>query len=181
MTTATRNGLLEVLQEAIEQVRKEKQEWETSISEIKENFEASLVQEVDRGNQEFFYREKIIQEAIDNLRKGTNGDQATEETPEPEQKKEPQYSISKEKLEAVEKYLKKHGTARQSDIYKDLGLNAGSVSVALRVLETQDPPKVIRADHKERGSQLWLHHSRVKRETVVHPGEGVSEGRRVAA
>lgn len=56
-------------------------------------------------------------------------------------------------VDAIFDYLKKHGTARQADIARDLRLNSGTVSVALRQLE--DDGHVMAQDLKDRGSVVW--------------------------
>lgn len=105
-------------------------------------------------------RERVVQTAID----GLVGDF------------KPSLAISQKFVDQVEAYLEEVGSARQSDIGTSLGMNSGTVSVALRRL--LDAGKVERSG-KERGSQVWLHSARHEtgRETVVRPGEGVSEGR----
>lgn len=77
-------------------------------------------------------------------------------------------------VEAIFDYLKKHGTARQADIAKDLQLNSGTASLALRQL--QDDGAVSPQDQKDRGSVVWDFVG-TRRETVVHAGEGVRAGR----
>lgn len=89
-------------------------------------------------------------------------------------------SISDERLTKVAKFVTKKGRVRQADIVAELGLNSGTVSVALRRLELDG--KVRQADNKERGSRVWeikesAPAAATMRETRVRPGEGVTEGR----
>lgn len=67
---------------------------------------------------------------------------------------EPLMSISKERLERVQGFLVRQKEARQADIVAATKLNSGTVSVALRKLQVEGKAQM--ADHKERGSQVWI-------------------------
>lgn len=89
-----------------------------------------------------------------------------------------QQKAAQHHIDAIHDYLKKHKTARQADIAKDLQLNSGTVSLALRQLEESDD--VTARDQKEKGSVVW-DFAGERRSTVVQVGEGVRAGRKVAS
>lgn len=61
-------------------------------------------------------------------------------------------SISDEKLAAVRSYIERHGKVRQASIAQDLKLNSGTVSVALRKLQSDG---LVAPGGKEHGSRIW--------------------------
>jgi hypothetical protein len=64
-----------------------------------------------------------------------------------------QQKAAQHHVDAIHDYLQKHGTARQADIAKDLGLNSGTASLALRQLE--EDRAVVPQERKDRGSVVW--------------------------
>lgn len=79
-------------------------------------------------------------------------------------------------LRTVREYMENHRIARQSDIAKDLKLNSGAVSLALRWHEAagdvEDTGKI------DRRSKLWKFTGEPTRATNINVGEGVEPGRR---
>lgn len=84
--------------------------------------------------------------------------------------------VSDVKLRAVRQYMENTRIARQSDIAKDLNENSGSVSLAMRELESrgdvEDTGKI------DRKSKVWKFIGEPERVTNVNPGDGVEAGRR---
>lgn len=63
------------------------------------------------------------------------------------------FAVGEDRVSAVQEYLQAHERARQADIGIALGINSGSVSVALRLLEQRG--QIAKLDRKERGSSVW--------------------------
>lgn len=82
-------------------------------------------------------RDKRIQRVIDEFKGG---------------KPKATYSISEDRFNAIKKYLEKHPRSRQSDIARNLSVNTGSVSQALKKLEGDG---LIVRQPKEGGSWVW--------------------------
>lgn len=161
-TNDVEQGLLDVLKEAQAKIQQEHQEFDQSVEQTRSVFE---------------YREQAIESAINGLEVAFGKE--IDFGPMPGQKA-PLLSISEKNLKAVEDYLVKRGSARQADIVADTKLNSGTVSVALRRLMEDG---TVQRGEKERGSQTWAHLSPVpegERETVIHPGEAPTQGRKKA-
>lgn len=79
-------------------------------------------------------------------------------------------------LQAITDYMRRQTRARQADVAKDLQLNSGTVSLALRQLEADGVVKSL--ERKDRGSVVW---QLAGRSTVVEPGAGTREGRLVGS
>jgi len=89
-------------------------------------------------------RDQAIQQAID----GISG----VETKEIHSNKPASLSVSNERLQKVLKYVQKHPNSRQSDITKNVKLNSGSVSVALRKLKEEG---IIVKTGRDNGANVW--------------------------
>lgn len=104
-------------------------------------------------NSSLDQRASLIQKTLEGLRANGNGSSSksngTEATP-----KSLKLSVSPERLGKVLDYLDKHPRTRQTDLVKKLGLNSGTVSVALRVLEQEGT--VSKAEHREGSSNEWI-------------------------
>lgn len=61
--------------------------------------------------------------------------------------------VAQHHVDAIFDYLKKHKTARQADVAKDLQLNSGTASLALRQLEEDGSVQALAT--KDRGSVVW--------------------------
>jgi hypothetical protein len=61
-------------------------------------------------------------------------------------------TVAAHHVEAVKEYLEAQGRARQSDIGKELGINSGIVSVALKALADRE---LIEPREKDYGSRVW--------------------------
>ena len=89
--------------------------------------------------------------------------------------------VSDAKLRAVRQYMEAHAgqDVRQVDISRDLNENSGSISLALRALESSgDVEDTGRVDRK---SKVWVYAGEPAdsdRVTKITPGEGVEQGRR---
>lgn len=147
------------------------------LSGVIESLEAALAN-IQQQRQALDAREAKVQEALNGLREAAGA-----EVPEPPGKNgdgevDKPLSISDDRLNKVAKFVVGKGRVRQADIVSELGLNSGTVSVALRRLELDGK---VRQGDKERGSRVWEKTQEAPaatvRETRVRPGEGVSEGR----
>lgn len=61
-------------------------------------------------------------------------------------------AVGADKMDRVREYMRRHGEARQADIARDLQLNTGTISVAMRMLEESGEAKSL---GKRNRSQYW--------------------------
>jgi len=148
---ATDRNIIASLEQASAQIRQQKREAESDYR--------SRIKDLDN-------REKAVSQALEALRASTNGRRAS---------KKKAYSISDDRFEKVQKYLQKHGRAKQTALVKELGLNSGTISVALKKMEQGSEAR--NTGTKEDGSQVW-ETTDDGRETVVELGKGTRRGRR---
>jgi hypothetical protein len=146
--------------------------WEASVAETRRQFEAKLEQVASLESHLNLIAE-VIGEPVSNGNGASNGGAEAKQTkPKTQALVVPPHqpiseenevllkaalaaypmSISVDKLEAVGEYLSRHGEARQADIVKELGINSGSVSVALKFLDQHHLVK--RGEHRS-NSQVW--------------------------
>lgn len=167
MSTVDVNHLVGSLQEALERIQTDRQTFDARVEQIHAAFDAreAMIQQSISGLTEVFSTDEF-----------PSRDSEAPDAPDPATSDEPRLSVSDKFVSQVDKYLAKHGKARQADIVSATKLNSGTVSVALRRLALDD--RIERGD-KERGSQVWVHKAPTngQRETVVRPGEGVAAGR----
>lgn len=167
-TSEQLNDAVEKLREALSAVEAERAEFETRVATLREAYErrAAYLESTIKGLGETF---------------GPITEDAGEPEPEEEPDAPPLLSVSSTKLQAIRDHVMAHPKGvRQADITKNMGMNAGTVSVALRRLERD---RVLVRGAKRRASALWMPYVEARdrdREIVVRPGEGVSQGRRVA-
>jgi predicted transcriptional regulator len=116
--------VLDNLRFALQKVRTERDEYEGRCRERLATYNSRI---------------KLIEEAIS----------ASQEQPH----QEARLGISEANLAKVEEYLAQHsGGVRQADLADALGVNSGTVSVALRRLSTLGK---VRAGEKYHGSRMW--------------------------
>jgi ribosomal protein S25 len=162
-------GLIATLSTALDNVKSQRAQFDNRVEEIWNAFDV---------------REQSLLASMENIRRGFGlaaGDASTDVVPSERTQEstdeQRRLSISQEPLEKVANMLKQHGSLRQADVTKQTGLNSGTVSVALRVLQEQGR---VHPGEKHRGSRMWIHNAPVlsdePHEVVIRPGEGVLSG-----
>lgn len=159
-----------------------------TLAQAMEKLQAEREAEMEALNKRFEFRMQMLRQAEEGLKMAFGEIDFGEvpETPAPapqpaapasSEETEPKLSISEKHLKKIEGYLADNTKARQADLVDKLGLNSGTVSVGLRVLEKSG---LVKKAPKERGSRVWEHaapEDKERRETVLTAGEGVREGR----
>lgn len=121
------DNIVKTLREALEGLQIERRTWEANVAIERKAFDA---------------RERVVKAAIDGL---SSAAAVTAAAPT-------SLAISQKYIDQVAEYMEECGTSRQADIANNLGINSGTVSVALRRL--LNVGKVTKGE-KERGSQVW--------------------------
>lgn len=108
-------------------------------------------QEIQEERRQLDAREHALQRAREELSQALGGNAPS--SPRPRTRAGVQQKASQDHVDAISDYLTAQGPTRQADLGKALGLNSGTVSLALRQLESDG--LVSAQPEKERNSLVW--------------------------
>lgn len=138
-----------------------------------QSLEETLREERDRLKERVAAIDVLLGDQSDMLERRVSGDGDGPER-RPPARRGP--GVSEAILRTVREYMENCRITRQSDIAKDLKLNSGAVSLALRWLESEGD--VEDTEKIDRRSKVWKFTGESSRATNVNVGEGVEPGRR---
>lgn len=124
-------------------------------------------QEIQEERRQLAAREQALLRAREELAQalGGNGTPTAHRGTRVRTRAGVQQKASQMHMDAISDYLTGRGAVRQADIGKALGLNSGTVSLALRQLEQDGLVEPL--PEKERGSVVWQ--TTAPRDTVSSP------------
>jgi hypothetical protein len=128
---------------------------QATTQEAAQAYLACLDADVERAEalaSELRHRRDLIGQAMGEEVPSVDGAVATSTEPAADKPPEVHRSISAGRLNLVRDYFEHHEQARQADITKDLNLNSGAVSVALKLLRDEG---VVKPGTQENGSRVW--------------------------